>query len=82
MDHVELDTAPDSVFECTHDNYDVSVGATAIRLTTKNTNDLPPFAEFKLSLSTERKSNIHLLSIRKGSVTTLLKVLLYRPCLI
>ena len=63
MDHVELDTAPDSVFECTHHNYDVSVGATAIRLTTKNTNDLPPFAEFRLSLSTEGKFNIHLLSI-------------------
>lgn len=65
MDHVELDTAPDSVFVCTHHNYDVSVGATAIRLTTKNTNDLPPFAEFKLSFSTESKSNIHLGSVMR-----------------
>ena len=50
IDHVELETAPDSIFECTHQNHDVSVGATAIRLTTRNINDLPPFAEFKLSL--------------------------------
>ena len=55
MSHVELDTAPDSVFECSHHNYDISVGATALRITTSNTNDLPPFAEFKLSLSNEGK---------------------------